>query len=336
MWITFQTFVKYVTIQVGSDFMTITLKVSENTKQEMQEFFEEYKREKTPPYAIFQADDADCVVTLYESGKAVFQGMSADISAQLWIERERHLNPTKKVDVKNSETEKKEKKELYIDPKIYHSNSIGSDEVGTGDYFGPIVVTSAYVAKDQIPWLEELGVKDSKKLTDEKIMEIVPQIIKKIPYKSIILTNKEYNERYSKDMNMNKLKAILHNKVLLQLTSEIKDYDYVVVDEFAKPYVYFHYLKESNQVFRKITFLTKGEDKSLAVACASLISRYIFLQQFEKLSRELDMFLPKGASTTVDEAGMKIIHKYGKEKLKEIAKYNFKNTEKIINQKEKE
>ena len=42
------------------------------------------------------------------------------------------------------------------------------------------------------------------------------------------------------------------------------------------------------------------------------------------------MFLPKGASTLVDEAGVKIIHKYGENKLKEIAKYNFKNTNKIL------
>lgn len=67
--------------------MTVTLKVSDNTKLEMIEFFENCKREKTPPYAVFQADDADCVVTLYESGKAVFQGISADISARMWIER---------------------------------------------------------------------------------------------------------------------------------------------------------------------------------------------------------------------------------------------------------
>ncbi len=316
--------------------MTITLKVSENTKQEMQEFFEEYKREKTPPYAIFQADDADCVVTLYESGKAVFQGMSADISAQLWIEREKHLNPTKKLDVKNSEqTAKEEKKEVFIDPKIYHASSIGSDEVGTGDYFGPIVVTSAYVAKENIPWLEELGVKDSKKLTDDKIEELVPKIIKKIPYKSVILTNKEYNERYGDDMNMNKLKAILHNKVLLELTDEISPVDYVIVDEFAKPYTYFRYLQGASRVYRHITFLTKGEDKSLAVAAASLISRYIFLKEFEKLSQKLDLFLPKGASTAVDEMGIQIVQKYGPEKLKEIAKYNFKNTEKILSQSKK-
>lgn len=312
--------------------MTITVKISENTKKEMEEFFEEYKREKTPPYAVFQADDADCVVTVYESGKAVFQGISADISANMWIEREKHLNPTKKVDVKNSENkEKKEKKEVFVDPKIYYANCIGSDEVGTGDYFGPIIVTSAYVDKANISWLEELGVKDSKKLTDDKIMEIVPEIIKKIPYKSIILTNKEYNERYNQNNNMNKLKAILHNNVLLKLTQEIPNYEYVVVDEFAPKYVYFSYLKESSNVFRNITFMTKGEDKCLAVACASLISRFIFIKEFDKLSEKVDEFLPKGASNAVDDMGIKLVNKFGPDILKEIAKYNFKNTDKILN-----
>ena len=310
--------------------MTITVKVSENTKKEMIEFFEEFKRPKTPAYAVFQADDADTVVTLYESGKAVFQGISADISAQMWIERERHLNPLKKVETTNSETkEKKEKEKIIIDPRIYNSNSIGSDEVGTGDYFGPIVVTSAYVKKEDINFLEELGVKDSKKLTDEKILDIVPKIIKRIKYNSIVFSNKEYNQKYSSDINMNKIKAILHNKVLLNLTSEEKNYDYVVVDEFAKPYVYFNYLKTSPTVYRNITFMTKAEDKCLSVACASLISRYIFIKEFSKLSEQLGILLPKGASTSVDDVGVKIVKKFGLEKLEEIAKISFKNTEKI-------
>lgn len=310
--------------------MTITLKVSENTKNEMIDFFNDTKREKTPPYAVFQADDCDTVVTLYESGKAVFQGKSADISAQLWIERERHLNPLKKLETTNSEEKaKEEKKEIYVDPKIYYSSSIGSDEVGTGDYFGPIVVTSAYVKKEDIPFLEEIGVKDSKKLTDDAILKIVPKIIKRVTYKSIILTNKEYNER-TENNNMNKLKAILHNNALLKLTQEVKDIDYIIVDEFAKPAVYFSYLKDAKNVVRNITFLTKGETKSLAVAVASLISRFIFINEFDKLSESVDMFLPKGASNLVDEAGKSIVKKYGKDKLKDIAKINFKNTEKIL------
>lgn len=313
--------------------MTITLKISENTKQKMIEYFEDKKRPKTPDYAIFQADEADTVVTLYNSGKVVFQGRSADIDANMWKEMERHLNPTKKVEMTNSEDKKKkEKVKEFVDPKIYYANTIGSDEVGTGDYFGPIVVTATYVTKDDIPFLEELGVKDSKKLTDDKILEIVPKIIKKIPYECIILSNKEYNENYNADMNMNKVKAVLHNKVLSKMVNKYQA-DYVVVDQFANPYVYYNYLKGTNYV-RNITFITKAEDKCLSVACASLISRFVFLKEFDKLGEKLGVFLIKGASDKVDELGLRIVNKFGFDKLTDIAKLNFKNTEKIKQLKE--
>lgn len=318
--------------------MTITLKVSENTKQKMIEYFADKKRPKTPAYAVFQADEADTVVTLYESGKAVFQGISADIDAAMWKEVEKNLNPGKKIEETNSEKkEKKEKKEISpeqerFEKKVYQSNSIGSDEVGTGDYFGPIVVTAAYVAKENIPFLEELGVKDSKKLSDDKILEIVPNLISKIPYYSIVLSNEKYNMHRKEDINMNKMKAILHNQALAHLINEQSSIDYVVVDQFAKPYVYYNYLKDAGNVVRNITFMTKAEDKCLSVACASLISRFIFLKEFRKLEDKVDAFLPKGAGEKVDEVALRLVKKHGFEILNEIAKLNFKNTEKIKQQ----
>lgn len=306
--------------------MTISFKVSNDTKNKLNEFYQDLKREVTPPYALFQARDGDTVVTLYESGKVVFQGKDADLASDFWVETEKMVN--KKLEVNNSDKKDKKKEELYIDPKIYNSTSIGSDEVGTGDYFGPIVVTSTYVKKEDIAFLKELGVTDSKKLEDDKILKIVPEIIKKIPYSTYILTNEKYNDM-NKDMNMNKIKAVLHNKVLMELTNKYPDTDYVVVDEFAKPNVYFSYLKESNNVYRKITFLTKAEVKCLSVACASLISRYVFLKEFDKLSKDIGFTLSKGASNLVDEMGSTIVKKYGIDKLREIAKLNFKNTDKI-------
>ena len=190
--------------------MTITLKISDNTKEKMIEYFQDKKRPKTPPYAVFQADEADTVVTLYESGKVVFQGISADIDAALWKQMEQNLNPGKKVEETNSENKKDDKKKddyetQKLVSKLYDKRTIGSDEVGTGDYFGPIVVTASYVTKEDIPYLEELGVKDSKKMSDEKILEIVPKIIQKISYTSVVLSNKEYNAKYQDDMNMNKM-----------------------------------------------------------------------------------------------------------------------------------
>lgn len=307
--------------------MVISFKVSDSTKEKLNEFYADSKREKTPAYASFQANDGDSVVTLYDSGKVVFQGKDADLASDFWIATEKQVN--KILTVNNSDNKTKEKKATNA-TYLYNATTIGSDEVGTGDFFGPIVVSSAYVQKEDIPFLESLGVRDSKKLTDEKILQIVPEIIKKIPYSSIILSNKEYNQKYSTNCNMNKIKAIMHNKVLLNLKEKFSNYDYIVVDQFAQKNVYFSYLKGIPNIVRNITFLTKAEDQVLSVACASLISRFIFLKQFDKLCNELDMFLPKGASDKVDEVGIKIVEKYGESKLNEIAKMNFKNVNKIL------
>ena len=304
--------------------MTISFKVSDDTKNKLIEFYNDLKREDTPPYAIFQAKDGDTVVTLYESKKIVFQGKDADLASEIWVETEKMNNEN--VEIKNSDN--KTKKDIDK-PKIniVNSNTIGSDEVGTGDYFGPIVVTSTYVKKEDISFLKELGVNDSKLLDDEKIKKIVPEIIKKIPYCTYILDNKKYNEM-NKSMNMNKMKAVLHNKVLVDLTNKYKA-DYVIVDQFVAPEYYFNYLKEVPNVYRNITFTPKAESKYLAVACASLISRYIFLKEMDKLSKELNIEILKGASNLVDEQGSEIVKKYGFDKLYDIAKVNFKNTLKI-------
>lgn len=308
--------------------ITKTLVVSEKTKEMMVDYFEDLKRVKTPPYAVFQADDGDTVVTMYQSGKVVFQGRDADLAADFWIETEK-INNGKAI-VTSSE-DKKEKKE--IERKIpLRITSIGSDEVGTGDFFGPIVVTAAYVTKADVDFLLELGVKDSKKMKDDEIRRVVPQIIKRIPYNTFVLSNKQYNELYNSDMNMNKMKAILHNKVLSHFADKNKyPYDNIVVDQFENPRSYYNHLADAKFKVYNITFLTKAEDQCLSVACASLISRYIFLDEMDKISKNVGIEIPKGASDLVDAVGKEIVKKFGKDKLKEIAKLNFKNTEKIMN-----
>ena len=85
-----------------------------------------------------------------------------------------------------------------------------------------------------------------------------------------------------------------------------------------------------SHIQRNITFMTKAEDKNLAVASSSIISRYIFLKEFDKLSDALHIPLVKGAGSNVDAVGEEVVEKYGQEKLSEIAKLNFKNTERIL------
>lgn len=308
--------------------LSFSYKVSEKTQKEMIEYFKDKKREKTPPYAIFQANEADTVITLYESGKVVFQGISADIDANMWKEREKSLTGEYPVE------KRKEKKKPNIDDKkdYYFINSIGSDEVGTGDYFGPIVVTASYVNRKDIAFLESLGVRDSKMITDEKIIKIAPILIKNIPHTTIILTNEKYNEMHNSKTNMNAIKAILHNKVLYNLikNGDYK-YDMVVIDQFVYKDKYYEYLSNTKEIVQNISFTTKAEDKCLSVGCSSIISRYIFLQKIDELSKELKIKIPLGAGAEVDKVGKQIVDTYNKDKLKSVAKLNFRNTEKILN-----
>ena len=298
--------------------MNVVIKVNDETKEKMIEYYKDKVRDKVIPYVVFQAQEEDTVITLYESGKCMFQGTSADVDAAMWG-----------TILDNTKEKQEEKKKA--DAKYYNCNAVGSDEVGTGDYFGPIVVTACYVAKEDIPFLEKLGVGDSKKIDDNKILKIAPEIAKKIKYRSVILSNKEYNEKYTRDVNMNKIKAIMHNRVLYQLMQEEKpNIDYIIVDEFAREARYYEYLNSISNVQKNITFMTKAEDKNLAVACGSIISRYLFLKEFDKLCDSIHIPLPKGAGKDVDTIGEEVVEKYGKEKLMEIAKYNFKNTDRIL------
>lgn len=307
--------------------ITKVLVVGDKTKEMMIDYFEEFKRDKTPQYAIFQADDGDTVVTLYQSGKVVFQGRDADLAADFWIETEK-INSGKAIVSSSEDKKEKEEKERKIPLRI---SSIGSDEVGTGDFFGPIVVSATYVSKDDVDFLLELGVKDSKKMSDEQIKEVVPKIIKRIPYHTFVLSNKQYNDLYGEDMNMNKMKAILHNKVLSEFVNKDKyTYDYIVVDQFENPKSYYFHLKDASFKVYNITFLTKAEDQCLSVACASLISRYVFLREMDRISASIGKVLPKGASDVVDKVGLEIVRGYGQDKLRDIAKLNFKNTERIL------
>ena len=298
--------------------MNVVIKVNDEIKKKMIEYYKDKVRDKKIPYVVFQAQEEDTVITMYESGKVMFQGVSADVDAAMW--------GTALENTKEKQAERKKENAKY-----YNCSAVGSDEVGTGDYFGPIVVTATFVSKEDIPFLEKLGVGDSKKIDDSKILKIAPEIAKKIKYKSVILSNREYNENYTKDINMNKIKAILHNRVLYQLVNEVRPkYDYIIVDEFAREARYYDYIKDQKVIQRDITFMTKAEDKNMAVACGSIISRYIFLKEFDKLCDSIHIPLPPGAGKDVDSIGEEVVEKYGEEKLKDIAKLNFKNTERIL------
>lgn len=293
------------------------IKVSPATIKKMAAHYQGSIKAKTPPYAEFSAKVGNVTITAYTSGKVMFQGDGAEIEASKWGNS--LSSPTKKTTANNSL------------PKDFASWSvIGSDEVGNGSYFGPVVVCATYVEKKQMPLLKELGVRDSKELTDKQIRLIANDLKLAVPYHELIVTPEKYN-RIQPDYNVNRMKVALHNQaifLLLQKIAPIKP-EGILIDQFTPESNYRkHLAREKNQVKEKIYFTTKGEQYHLSVAAASIICRASFLDALDQASKELKMVIPSGAGPKSDVAGAKLLKRGGMELLGKYAKLHFANTQK--------
>ncbi len=299
--------------------------VDNKTIEKMKEFYQDDLVSKLPPGAILAAKPLNCSVTAYKSGKVLFQGARHEEEAAIWeaFTSSSQVTPKAKSPVI--------KKEPVNQPTFRNMSLIGSDEVGTGDYFGPITVVAAFVAKNNFARLTELGVKDSKGMKDDQIIKIAKQLIKEIPYSLLVLPNEKYNSLQAKGMNQGKMKAILHNQAILHLKKKLtSDYDGILIDQFVERGIYFRYISEQKEKVQEpnMFFQTKAESLHLSVAAASIIARYAFVKEMDKLSESAGFEIPKGAGSHVDVAAAKLIQTHGVEALGDYCKVHFANTEK--------
>ena len=298
---------------------TTVLLLDEHTIQHLGEIYKN-SIHQIPPHAHYQLKLPSLSVTAYHSGKVVLQGSNVDAFIQ-------------KHDLTASTSTKKSKAETNRLPEGFSNWSvIGSDEVGTGSYFGPLTVACAFVPENLIKELQILGVKDSKNLTDAQIQEIVPKIKALIPYKLLTLWPEKYNE-VQQTKNLNEMKALLHNQAIKLLYQQLnpETVQAVLIDEFCSQKNYYRYLNEQTTPLKSITyFKTKGESHHIAVAAASMIARDAFLEGLKTLSKEYGYKLLSGAHTDVDELASKILEYDGMEVLSKVAKLHFANTQKAM------
>lgn len=301
------------------------LKVTTSLISKMKEFYTDDLQTKLPPGAVFSAKPLNCSVTAYKSGKVLFQGANYEDEAAIW---EKFANETVETKNKHTASNKQERNTAQYG----QLSLMGSDEVGTGDYFGPITVVASFVAKENFSTLSKLGVKDSKGMKDDQICKIAKDLIQTIPYSLLVLPNEKYNSLQAKGMNQGKMKAILHNKALLHLKKKIgtTPYDGILIDQFVERDTYYRYIAGQKEIIREknVFFETKAESVHLSVAAASIIARYAFVKEMDKLSEKAGFEIPKGAGPHVDQAAAKLIQTHGIDSLTQFCKLHFANTEK--------
>lgn len=299
----------------------VTIEVNKQIKERIVEAYLPIQKENNGEYILFFGKSDSFVVTVYTSKK--------EDKYKVFFSGETALKEAKRWDKDAKLTEPKEHKAPTKSCWEVLDDQIGSDEVGTGDFFGPICVCAAYVKASDIKRLKKLGVDDSKRLSDSEIRELGKILINEFEYSQLSLNNEKYNELVDKNMNMNEMKVKMHNRVLLNLKKKHEDVENILVDQFAKKETYYSYLFGEEEIVENITFKTKGESYFPSVAVGSIIARYSFIQHMDKLSDKYDMDIPYGASNKVTEFAKKFVRKYGIEELNKIVKKNFANYEEL-------
>lgn len=274
-----------------------TISVNDLELEKLNRVYQHHLLEDSNPYLLFHAVHNGVDVLAYKTGKVLLQGDA--VSTEL-IALKQHLN-----------------REDYA--------AIGSDEVGTGDVFGPIVVCTLYASVADISFLENLNVRDSKNMSDKTIISIAPKIAQRLIHSLLILPPKKYNELVTKGYNLNKIKALLHNQAIIKTTSKIEQETPVILDQFCTPQLYFNYIKDETRIFRSIDFHTKAESVHLSVAAASIVARYAFLVKMKEYQEKIGIALLKGASKEVDVLAKRVYDEKGINTLGLVAKLNYKN-----------
>lgn len=271
------------------------------------------------PYVRFTAKLPDTVVTVYTSGKVMFQGAGAEREAAKWGSASTAAPKTSNA------------KGDTLPPGFAKQSVLGSDETGTGDFFGPITVAACFVPAEGVELAHELGVKDSKLLTDDYMRKIAPDLKEAFVHSVLTLKNDKYNAVQRKGWSQGKIKALLHNQALKHVLNKIHPQkpDAILIDQFAERGIYYNHIKSEPEIIREnVLFSTKAEGLHVSVACASIIARVAFLEEMDALGKKAGVTLPKGAGKGVDEAAAKILLKHGEAFLESLTKVHFANTKK--------
>lgn len=222
---------------------------------------------------------------------------------------------------------------------IEYNKLIGVDETGVGDYFTPVISVACFIPEYNLDKVLELGVKDSKQLSDSKIIKIAASLKELVKWKSLTLSQGGYNNLIGANINNNEIKTLIHSKTINNLLQTLPTKVDVLIDQYTvSRQVYEKHLTKLNSIkwldFKKpntTVFLeTKAESKSLSVACASILARAILLEKINAQREAYNFEFSLGASKKIILQAIQFAKKFGLEELKKVSKFSFKITKEVI------
>ncbi len=267
------------------------------------------------PYARFSVKALGVVTTCYQSGKLVVQGQDLDLFAERFLGDVAGSGGTAAKGTRAG------------DPDLpFDVVTIASDEAGKGDYFGPLVVAAVHATPAQAARLAELGVADSKTVTDDRSRRLAGALEQLLDHEITALAPEAYNREHARRGNLNLLLADLHASAIAALVRRHPDVGVVIVDRFGAERLVADALTKQGVTVPRLVQVPRAE-RHPAVAAASLLARTAFLDGLAACSDACGTDLHLGAGAPTDASARRVYQIGGRPLLETVAKMHFKNTE---------
>ncbi len=270
------------------------------------------------PHAAFSVRGEGFVATLYQSGKLVVQGADPELFLARYL-ADATSAPAGPTGSAAGGRGVRRGTGARADSGV---TTVGSDETGKGDYFGPLVVCGVRLEPALAAELGGRAIRDSKTVSDSEVGLIGAELRRRVPFAIAKLDPPEYNATHARVGNLNPMLADLHARVIAELAAPGMR---VVVDKFANERLL---VERTRSLAIRLEQRPRAESE-LAVACASILARQEFLAALAELSSTYGMNLHKGAGAPTERAARAFVQRFGASELERVAKVHFKTTLKI-------
>ena len=144
---------------------------------------------------------------------------------------------------------------------------LGIDEAGRGSVLGPLVIAGVVISDKKENILDNMGVKDSKKLTPERREVLSRKLKKMFVWDTVIYSASDIDSLRAKGVNLNEIERKGMQELILKLKS-----DMVIVDAVdVKPERFQDKLERVTKANVKAEH--KADDKYIEVSAASIIAK---------------------------------------------------------------
>ena len=281
--------------------MPVSLSISAEELEKLKNYILQTGVKRVPTtneYELLRLRDGEVNVIVYRSGKLVHN--NSDASRNLI--------------------------DAIIAKQYDYEHVLGTDEVGKGEWYGPLVVVCASLTPNDVAKFRKIGVRDSKTLGATKIKKLAEEIRKSgILWKEVKLMPETYNELFTEFQRENKglndllawahIAAINHVLAFGSLSGKTK----IIIDKFDVRKTDLR-LERANITERDFEIIQSSKgDLEIPVSVASILAKDLFELAVADLGRQFKVDLKTAKPEDIDRKVLPI-----------IAKTHFKNIKALL------